>query len=53
MMYYAMYYTMCLGEDIAKEKSMARYSLNLPMQLKQEAEKWAANQGVSLNQFIV
>lgn len=32
---------------------MARYSLNLPMQLKQEAEKWAANQGVSLNQFIL
>lgn len=27
---------------------MARYSLNLPIQLKQEAEKWAANQGVSL-----
>lgn len=32
---------------------MARYSLNLPIQLKQEAEKWAANQGVSLNQFIL
>ena len=32
---------------------MARYSLNLPSQLKQEAEKWAANQGVSLNQFIL
>jgi uncharacterized protein (DUF433 family) len=26
--------------------------LNLPAQLKQEAEKWAAKQGVSLNQFI-
>ena len=32
---------------------MARYPLNLPAQLKQEAEKWAANQGVSLNQFIL
>jgi len=31
---------------------MARYALNLPAQLKQEAEKWAAMQGVSLNQFI-
>lgn len=30
-----------------------RYSLNLPTRLKQEAEKWAANQGVSLNQFIL
>ncbi|GAB4530412.1 MAG: hypothetical protein Kow0063_08490 [Anaerolineae bacterium] len=32
---------------------MARYPLNLPAQLKQEAEKWAARQGVSLNQFIL
>lgn len=32
---------------------MARYPLNLPSQLKQEAEKWAAQQGVSLNQFIL
>ncbi len=32
---------------------MARYSLNLPTQLKQEAEKFAAKQGVSLNQFIL
>ncbi len=32
---------------------MARYPLNLPSQLKEEAEKWAANQGVSLNQFIM
>jgi uncharacterized protein (DUF433 family) len=32
---------------------MARYPLNLPTQLKQEAEKWAARQGVSLNQFIL
>ena len=31
---------------------MARYPLNLPAQLKTEAEKWAANQGVSLNQFL-
>jgi len=34
-------------------KLMARYPLNLPLRLKQEAEKWAANQGVSLNQFIL
>ena len=32
---------------------MARYSLNLPSQLKQNAEEWAARQGVSLNQFIL
>ena len=32
---------------------MTSYSLNLPIQLKQEAEKWAANQGVSLDQFIL
>ncbi len=32
---------------------MARYSLNLPTQLKSEAERWASKQGVSLNQFIM
>ena len=32
---------------------MARYSLNLPAQLKREAEAWASKQGVSLNQFIL
>lgn len=32
---------------------MARYPLNLPAQLKKEAEQWAASQGVSLNQFIL
>src|SRR5207245_2976044 len=32
---------------------MARYPLNLPVQLKQDAETWAAQQGVSLNQFIL
>lgn len=32
---------------------MSRYALNLPTQLKQEAEQWASNQGVSLNQFIL
>jgi uncharacterized protein (DUF433 family) len=36
-----------------EEMLMARYPLNLPTRLKQEAEKWAANQGVSLNQFIL
>ena len=32
---------------------MARYSLNLPTQLKKSAEEWASLQGVSLNQFIL
>lgn len=32
---------------------MARYPLNLPARLKQEAEEWAADQGISLNQFIM
>jgi len=32
---------------------MARYALNLPAQLKQEAETWATAQGTSLNQFIL
>lgn len=32
---------------------MARYSLNLPAQLKQDAEVGATAQGVSLNQFIL
>jgi len=32
---------------------MARYPLNLPIQLKKEAEQWAASQGISLNQFIM
>ncbi len=32
---------------------MSRYPLNLPAQLKQEAEVWAETQGVSLNQFIM
>lgn len=32
---------------------MARYPLNLPQQLKHEAELWAKRQGVSLNQFIL
>ena len=32
---------------------MARYSLNLLIQLKLQAEKWAKVQGVSLNQFIL
>ncbi len=32
---------------------MARYPLSLPTQLKHEAETLAAQQGVSLNQFIL
>jgi uncharacterized protein (DUF433 family) len=30
---------------------MARYPVNMPPQLKSEAERWAGQQGVSLNQF--
>ena len=33
--------------------SMSRYALNLPIQLKKEAEEAAARQGISLNQFIL
>ncbi len=32
---------------------MSRYSLSLPTDLKQEAERLAGEQGVSLNQFIL
>ena len=32
---------------------MSRYSLNLPNDLKREAEEYAQKQGVSLNQFIL
>jgi hypothetical protein len=32
---------------------MARYPLNLPSQLKRDAEAWAGREGVSLNQFIL
>jgi len=32
---------------------MARYALNLPQELKKEAEEWARHQGISLNQFIL
>jgi uncharacterized protein (DUF433 family) len=32
---------------------MGRYPLNLPAKLKEEAEKWASDQGISLNQFIM
>ena len=32
---------------------MSHYSLNLPYRLQQEAEQWAARQGVSLEQFIL
>jgi uncharacterized protein (DUF433 family) len=32
---------------------MARYPLNLPVVLKEDAERYAAEQGVSLNQFIL
>ncbi|MDX9864182.1 MAG: DUF433 domain-containing protein [Anaerolineaceae bacterium] len=32
---------------------MSRYPLNLPANLKREAEEFASRQGVSLNQFIM
>ncbi len=32
---------------------MSRYPLNLPQDLKREAEEYAQQQGVSLNQFIL
>lgn len=32
---------------------MTRYALNLPVNLKREAEELAARQGISLNQFIM
>ena len=32
---------------------MARYPLNLPLELKQDAEALAQEQGVSLNQFLM
>lgn len=32
---------------------MARYALNLPSQLKRDAEQLANGQGISLNQFIL
>jgi uncharacterized protein (DUF433 family) len=32
---------------------MSRYALNLPASLKNEAEELAAQQGISLNQFIM
>jgi len=32
---------------------VARYPLNLPIDLKRDAEQWAEAQGVSLNQFIM
>ena len=32
---------------------MSRDSVNLPKQLRQEAEQWAAKQGISFDQFII
>ncbi|MCY7392393.1 MAG: hypothetical protein LH647_13200 [Leptolyngbyaceae cyanobacterium CAN_BIN12] len=32
---------------------MTSYSVNLPLQLQQEAEQWATHQGVPLDQFIL
>jgi uncharacterized protein (DUF433 family) len=38
---------------MTSEEIMARYPLNLPHDLKREAEEYAQRQGVSLNQFIL
>ena len=35
------------------EVQMSRYALNLPANLKSEAEELASRQGISLNQFIM
>jgi uncharacterized protein (DUF433 family) len=35
------------------EMTMGRYPLNLPVDLKRAAERFASEQGVSLNQFIL
>jgi len=32
---------------------MASHSINLPLQLQQEVEQWAASQGIPLEQFIL
>ena len=32
---------------------MVSHSINLPLQLQQEVEQWAASQGISLEQFIL
>lgn len=39
--------------SVEVDEPVARYPLNLPQQLKKDAEEWAARQGVSLNQFIL
>jgi uncharacterized protein (DUF433 family) len=39
--------------DIIQEVHVTRYALNLPDDLKKEAERLARQQGVSLNQFIL
>lgn len=38
---------------VSKEEIMASYTFDLPDQLKQDAERLAKKQGVSLNQFIL
>lgn len=38
---------------VSKEEIMASYTFDLPDQLKQDAERHAKKQGVSLNQFIL
>src|SRR5665648_119387 len=36
-----------------RRNEMTRYALNLPVNLKSEAEELASQQGISLNQFIM
>jgi uncharacterized protein (DUF433 family) len=45
-----MWYMMYILEG---EHTMTRYALNLPVNLKSEAEELASQQGISLNQFIM
>src|SRR5712691_5566069 len=44
---------MNLRTSAMRTTTMARYALNLPAQLKHDAETWARTQGISLNQFIL
>jgi uncharacterized protein (DUF433 family) len=45
-----MWYMMCISKGVLY---MTRYALNLPVNLKREAEELASRQGISLNQFIM
>ena len=42
-----------ISEFIVRKQTMLRYPLNMPPVLKEEAEYYAVEQGISLNQFIL